>query len=88
MMKNIGLIVIGFVVFLLLLSMSAFTVDQTQYALVFRLGEIVSVKKEPGLYLKTPLIEDVKYFEKRIVTLDWEAPAKFNTSEKIGRAHV
>ena len=80
-MKNIGLIVIGLFVLLVLLSLSLFTVDQREYALVFRLGEIVSVKKEPGLYFKTPLIEDVKYFEKRILTLDWEAPAKFNTSE-------
>jgi len=64
-----------------LLIMSVFTVDQREYALVFRLGEIVSVKKEPGLYFKVPLVDDVKYFDKRIVTLDWEAAAKFNTSE-------
>jgi len=80
-MKNIGLMLIGFFVFLLLLIMSVFTVDQREYALVFRLGEIVSVKKEPGLYFKVPLVDDVKYFDKRIVTLDWEAAAKFNTSE-------
>lgn len=80
-MKNIGLMLIGFFAFLLLLIMSVFTVDQREYALVFRLGEIVSVKKEPGLYFKMPLVDDVKYFDKRIVTLDWEAAAKFNTSE-------
>jgi len=80
-MKNIGLMLIGFFVFLLLLIMSVFTVDQREYALVFRLGEIVSVKKEPGLYFKVPLVDDVKYFDKRIMTLDWEAAAKFNTSE-------
>jgi modulator of FtsH protease HflC len=81
-MKNIGLLLLGLVVFLFLLSLSAFTVNQTEYALVFRLGEIVSVKKEPGLYFKAPLVEDVKYFEKRIVTLDWEQPAEITTSEK------
>ncbi len=80
-MKNIGLSLIGIFVLLVLLMMSAFTVDQREYALVFRLGEIVSVKKEPGLYFKMPLVDDVKFFDKRIVTLDWEAPAKFNTSE-------
>ena len=67
-MKNIGLIVVGLIALLVLLSMSMFTVDQTESALVFRLGEIVSVKKESGLYFKTPLIEDVKYFDKRIVS--------------------
>jgi len=80
-MKNIGLIVISFLVLIVLLMMSVFIVDQREFALVFRLGEIVSVKKEPGLYFKMPMVEDVKYFDKRIVTLDWEAPAKFNTSE-------
>jgi len=80
-MKNIGLIVVSALVFIVLLVMSVFIVDQREYALVFRLGEIVSVKKEPGLYFKMPMVEDVKYFDKRIVTLDWEAPAKFNTSE-------
>ncbi len=80
-MKNIGLTIVGVIALLVLLTMSAFTVDQRQYALVFRLGEIVSVKKEPGLYFKAPLVDDVKLFDKRIVTLDWEAAAKFNTSE-------
>jgi modulator of FtsH protease HflC len=80
-MKNIGLTIVGVIALLVLLTMSAFTVDQRQYALVFRLGEIVSVKKEPGLYFKMPLVDDVKLFDKRIVTLDWEAAAKFNTSE-------
>ncbi|MGQ0442587.1 MAG: protease modulator HflC [Methylophilaceae bacterium] len=80
-MKNIGLMLVGAFVLLLFLIMSVFTVDQREYALVFRLGEIISVKKEPGIYFKAPLIDDLKYFDKRIVTLDWEAPAKFNTSE-------
>ncbi|HAJ71212.1 MAG TPA: protease modulator HflC [Methylophilaceae bacterium] len=80
-MKNIGTLLVGLVTVLVILWMSAFTVDQREFALVFRLGEIVSVKKEPGIYFKIPLVENVKHLEKRIVTLDWEAPAKFNTSE-------
>jgi modulator of FtsH protease HflC len=80
-MKSIGTFLISIFVVLVLLSMSLFTVDQREYALVFRLGEIVAVKKEPGLYFKTPLIDDVKYFENRIVTLDWEEAAKLPTRE-------
>ncbi len=80
-MKKIGTLLVGLVTVLVILWMSAFTVDQREFALVFRLGEIVSVKKEPGIYFKIPLVENVKHLEKRIVTLDWEAPAKFNTSE-------
>jgi len=66
---------------LMLLSASAFTVKQTQYVVVQRLGEIVSVKKEPGLYFKMPFVDNLKYFDNRILTLDWEQPAKFITSE-------
>ena len=81
-MKNIGNIMIGLLIGLVLLSMSAFTVDQREYAMVFRLGEIVSVKKSPGLNFKIPLIENVRYFEKRIMTLNWVEPDRFITSEK------
>ena len=80
-MKNIGTFLIGLFAAVVILSMSFFTVDQREYALVFRLGEIVSVKKEPGLYFKVPLVDNLKKFDKRIITLDWEEPAKFNTSE-------
>jgi membrane protease subunit HflC len=81
MMKNIKNTLIFAIVGLMFLSVSAFTVDQTQYVLVQRLGEIVAVKKEPGLYFKVPLLDNLKYFDNRILTLDWEQPAKFITSE-------
>lgn len=81
-MKNIGGLLVGLLIGLVLLSLSTFTVDQREYAIVFRLGEIVSVKKSPGLYFKIPLVENVRYFEKRIVTLDWVEPDRFITSEK------
>lgn len=81
-MKNIASVLIGLMIALLLISLSAFTVDQREYALVFRLGEIVSVKKEPGLYFKVPLLDNVRYFDNRILTLNWEEPDRFLTSEK------
>jgi modulator of FtsH protease HflC len=80
-MKNIGTFLIGIFAALVILSMSFYTVDQREYALVFRLGEIVAVKDKPGLYFKVPLVDDLKKFDNRIITLDWEEPAKFNTSE-------
>ena len=80
-MKNLRLTLFALLAVLLFATLSLFTVDQREYALVFRLGEIVSVKKEPGLYLKMPFIDGVKFFDKRIVSLDWEEPSKFNTSE-------
>ena len=67
---------------LLIVAMSIFTVDQRQYALVFQLGEVKQVITEPGMSFKVPLIQNVRYFEKRIITLDNAEPERFITSEK------
>ncbi|UCV29685.1 protease modulator HflC [Ferribacterium limneticum] len=67
---------------LVVLAMSIFTVDQRQYALVFQLGEVKRVITEPGLNFKIPLVQNVRYFEKRIITLDNNEPERFITSEK------
>lgn len=80
--KNIGNILIGAVAALILLSMSVFMVDQRQNAIVFQLGEVVSVKTEPGLYFKVPLMQNVRYFDSRILTLDTAEPERFITAEK------
>jgi modulator of FtsH protease HflC len=64
------------------LSMSLYTVDQRQYALVFQLGEIKRVITEPGIKLKWPMIQNVRYFDRRILTLDTPEPELFQTSEK------
>jgi len=81
-MRNLGLVLLGLLLSLMLLSSTLFTVDQREYALVKRLGEVVAIKKEPGLYVKAPFVDSVVYFDKRIVTLDWEEPDRFITSEK------
>jgi modulator of FtsH protease HflC len=67
---------------LVVLAMSIFTVDQRQYALVFQLGEVKRVITEPGLNFKIPMIQNVRFFEKRIITLDNAEPERFITSEK------
>lgn len=82
LLKNLGTVLLGLVVALLLVSFSAFTVDQREHALVFRLGKIVAVKKEPGLYFKVPLVDNVRYFDNRILTLDSADTDRFITSEK------
>jgi membrane protease subunit HflC len=82
-MKNLaGNIVIGIIALLILLSLSMFVVDQRQYAIVFQMGEISSVKTSPGLYFKLPLVQNVRYFDSRIQTLDTGEPERFITSEK------
>jgi membrane protease subunit HflC len=82
MSKNLGAFLIGLLVVLVVLSGSMFTVDQRQNAMVFQLGEVVSVKTKPGLYFKLPLVQNVRYFDTRILTLDAADPERFITSEK------
>ena len=81
-MGKLSRVLVSIIVLLILLSLSTFTVDQREFALVFRLGEIVYVKKEPGLYFKTPIVENVKFFDKRILTYESDQPDRFITSEK------
>ena len=68
-------------VVLVVLGLSIFTVDQRQHAIIFQLGEVKEVITEPGLYFKWPLIQNVRYFDKRILTLDSNEPERFITSE-------
>jgi len=82
MRASVTAVLITIVIVLVVASMSLFTVDQRQQAIVFRLGEVVSIKQKPGLYWKLPLVEDVRYFDIRIHTVDTEEPERFLTSEK------
>jgi membrane protease subunit HflC len=82
MNKKIANVLIATAVALILLSMSVFVVDQRQNAIVFQLGEIVSVKTDPGLNFKVPLIQNVRFFDSRILTLDTGEPERFITAEK------
>jgi membrane protease subunit HflC len=66
-----------FVIFLILLGGAAFVgynsffiVHQAQSAIVFQFGEAKQVREEPGLYFKTPFIQTVEYFDKRILDFD------------------
>jgi len=82
MKRNLGAILVVLVLALVTGSLSLFVVDQRQNAIVFRLGEVVDVKTKPGLYLKVPLVDNVRYFDVRILTIDTAEPERFLTSEK------
>ena len=82
MKQNIGIVLIATVIVLVIVSLSVFVVDQRQNAIVFRFGEIVSVKKQPGLAFKLPVVENVRYFDIRVLTIDTGEPERFLTSEK------
>jgi len=82
MNRNLTLLLAGLVAALIVASLTLFTVDQRQHAIVFRLGEPVNVIRSPGLYLKVPLLDNVRFFDVRILTLDSDEPERFITSEK------
>lgn len=63
-------------------SMTLFTVDQRQSAIVFQFGKFVRVIDQPGLYLKVPMLENVRYFDKRILSFETTEPEQFITGEK------
>jgi membrane protease subunit HflC len=82
MKRNVGAILVATIVVLIIASLALFVVDQRQNAIVFRLGEVVNIKREAGLYVKIPLLDNVRYFDTRILTIDSAEPERFLTSEK------
>jgi len=78
-MRALGPIVAGFIVVLLLVSGTIYTVDQRQNAIVFQLGEVKDVVQKPGLHVKIPLIQNVRLFDMRILTFDDAEPLRFLT---------
>lgn len=79
-MRAIGPIVAGIVILALVASSAVFTVDQRQNAIVFQLGEVKEVITRAGLHFKWPLIQNVRYFDMRILTYDDPEPLRFLTS--------
>ncbi len=74
-------ILVGLAILLVIGTMSIFTVSETEKAIKFKLGEIVRSDFKPGLHFKMPIVNNVKKFDKRILTLD-SKPERFLTSEK------
>jgi len=82
MRNRLGTVLVGVLVALVVGALSLFVVDQRQNAIVFRLGEVIAVKTAPGLYFKVPLLDNVRFFDVRILTIDTAEPERFLTSEK------
>ncbi len=78
--SKVGILIAIAIVVILFMS-SVFTVNERELAVKFRLGEIVKADYEPGLYFQMPFINNVKKFDKRILTLD-ARPANYLTKEK------
>jgi membrane protease subunit HflC len=68
----VGVIAIAFVLFILGAS-PLYVVDITQTAIVVQLGKPVRIVMEPGLYVKVPFVQEVTYFDKRLLDYDSDA---------------
>ena len=79
---RLGVALAGVFAVALLASTSLFTVDQRERAIVFQLGQVREVITTPGLHFKWPLIQNVRYFDARILTLDTPDAERYITSEK------
>ena len=71
-MRFVGPLLIIIIIAVFILSpQTFFKVDETETAIVTRFGEIIgSSKMSPGLYMKTPFIDSVTYFDKRLLVFD------------------
>ena len=65
-----GLVVLVAVIGAIVIPQTFYIVDETQLAIVTRFGEPRVSITSPGLYVKTPFVDTVRYFEKRILIFD------------------
>ncbi len=74
-------VIIGIALAIFIAINSVFVVKETEFAIKFRLGEVVRSDFEPGLHFKMPFINNVVKLERRIITLDMR-PEQMNTAEQ------
>jgi membrane protease subunit HflC len=80
-MRNPTTIAFAAVAALLLLVSSVFVVNESQTAIVLNLGKVVRADLKPGLHFKVPFVEQVRKFDRRLLTLD-DNPERYLTVEK------
>jgi len=74
---------VALIALMYVLSSSIFVVDQRKFAVVFSFGQIVRVIEQPGLQIKYPApFESVRFFDRRILTIDNPEAERFITAEK------
>lgn len=66
---------------MLVASQTLFVVNETERAVVLKFGEIVRGDVKPGLHFKLPIVNEVKIFDARILTMD-SRPQRYLTLEK------
>ena len=77
----ITIAIIAVVAIIILASSSFYVVDIKSQCVITQFGRPVKVVQKPGLKVKTPFIQKVKFFEKRIIEWDGE-PSDILTRDK------
>jgi len=81
-MNNKGAgIIVGVGLVLVIIGLSAFTVNERDLAIKLRFGEVREANYEPGLHWKIPIIETVRKFPRRILKID-DAPQEVFTLDR------
>ncbi len=62
---------------------SLFMVTETQYAIKFQLGRIIKSDYAPGLHVKVPFVNNIRKFEKRLLSLDTNAEQMLTSEQKF-----
>ncbi len=81
MNRSMNILIIGLALLALIASSALYTINERELAIKFQLGEFVEVDSKPGLKWKIPFIQNVRKFERRIITLDAQ-PERYLTLEK------
>ena len=74
-------LLIGLVVLVAIVSNALYVVNERERAVLLKFGEVVSTDIQPGLHVKIPIVNDVRRFESRLITLD-SSPQRYLTAEK------
>jgi len=80
-MRSLIVVVVLVIIGIIVLRQSLFTVDESEQVLVTRLGEVKSVKTDPGLGVKAPFIDTATHYSKRVLLVDFP-PARMLDKDK------
>jgi len=69
-MKKGTMVIIIIIALLILANLTLFIVDETKQAIVLQFGKPIRVITEPGLNFKLPFIQNVVFFEDRLLVYD------------------
>tara|TARA_B100000902_G_scaffold132761_1_gene131298 strand:- start:34 stop:897 length:864 start_codon:yes stop_codon:yes gene_type:complete len=67
---------------LVILNLTAFTVNERELAIKLQVGEVIKSDYEPGLHFKIPFYQTIRKFPKRIMTIN-ERPERIFTAERL-----